>query len=226
MILHFILGSCFGSFFCLVAQRIPINESILSLGSHCNHCQTRLAWYELIPLLSILWQNFHCRYCHCKLPISYFLAEVVCGALFSWHFYFYSWDLLLLFWISMAFLLSLMDIFYLLIDSLLLYLMWGILWLSWFLNANFHWKSVLLVIFVMCLILSFVPRSLGIGDCLLLICWSGGLSLVSLAQLLFVASLLGVTYFVFYYVCYRKQLVHLPFIPFLTMGLIIVLSSK
>ncbi len=225
MILHFIIGSCFGSFFCLIAQRLPVNESILSPGSHCNHCQTRLVWYELIPLFSILWQKFRCRYCHCKLSISYFSAETLCGALFSWHFYFYPWEFLPLFWISTAFLLSLMDVFYLLIDSLLLYLFWGVLWFSWLLTASFHWESVILVVFVMCLLLAFVPRSLGIGDCLLLICWSGGLSVASLAQLLFIASLLGVTFFIFYYLRYQKQLVQLPFIPFLTMGLIIVLSS-
>jgi len=50
----FIIGLFFGSFYLVVATRLPKNESIVSPGSHCENCNHRLSWYELIPSFSYL----------------------------------------------------------------------------------------------------------------------------------------------------------------------------
>lgn len=90
MLLYFIIGCCIGSFLCLTAQRIPLGHSIIYPRSHCVKCCRSLSWYELIPILSIIVQRFRCRYCRCRLPFYYLLAEALCGGLFAWFFTFSS----------------------------------------------------------------------------------------------------------------------------------------
>lgn len=60
---------CWGSFLNVVGHRLLTNQDIVFLRSHCPHCHTTLAWYDLIPLFSWLWLRGRCRYCH--EPISY-----------------------------------------------------------------------------------------------------------------------------------------------------------
>lgn len=60
---------CWGSFLNVVGHRLITNQDIVFLRSHCPHCDTTLAWYDLIPLFSWLWLRGRCRYCH--EPISY-----------------------------------------------------------------------------------------------------------------------------------------------------------
>lgn len=60
---------CWGSFLNVVGHRLITNEDIVFLRSHCPHCKTQLAWYDLIPLFSWIWLHGRCRTCHH--PISY-----------------------------------------------------------------------------------------------------------------------------------------------------------
>ena len=113
MLLYFIIGCCIGSFLCLTAQRIPLGHSIIYPRSHCVKCCRSLSWYELIPILSIIVQRFRCRYCRCRLPFYYLLAEALCGGLFVWFFTFSSARNFSTFiWVLSALLFSLMDLFY------------------------------------------------------------------------------------------------------------------
>ena len=62
----FILGIILGSFYNVVATRIPNGESIIKPGSHCTNCYHLLKWYELIPLVSYIIQRGKCRKCYKK----------------------------------------------------------------------------------------------------------------------------------------------------------------
>jgi leader peptidase (prepilin peptidase)/N-methyltransferase len=75
---------CWGSFLNVVGHRLITNQDIIFLRSHCPHCDTTLAWYDLIPLFSWIWLRGRCRYCH--EPISYLypfieLLTVIIGLL-------------------------------------------------------------------------------------------------------------------------------------------------
>src|SRR5436309_188457 len=50
---------CWGSFLNVVAHRLITNESIITPRSHCPHCMTTLAWYDLIPIISWLYWIMH-----------------------------------------------------------------------------------------------------------------------------------------------------------------------
>lgn len=82
-IMFFIFGSIMGSFYHVIATRLSNEESIVTPGSHCHICNRRLKWYELIPILSYLFQRGKSNCCHQYLPISYVMMEVVTGSLFA-----------------------------------------------------------------------------------------------------------------------------------------------
>ncbi len=81
--LMFVIGVIFGSFYNVVGMRLPKGESIVKPRSHCVNCGHILKWYENIPLISYIMLGGSCK--KCKEPISstYFLMELLSGALFS-----------------------------------------------------------------------------------------------------------------------------------------------
>ncbi|WP_368652333.1 A24 family peptidase [Ornithinibacillus sp. 4-3] len=81
IVLSFILGCVFGSFFNVVGLRIPKEQSILT-PSCCPKCQHQLKSYELIPILSFLFQFGKCRSCKTNISPLYPLIEFTTGLLF------------------------------------------------------------------------------------------------------------------------------------------------
>ena len=87
IIMFFIVGTVFGSFYNVLGIRIPKKESIIKPSSHCEKCNHVLSWYELIPILSYLFLKGKCKNCKMKLSIMYPLSELFCGILFAISFY-------------------------------------------------------------------------------------------------------------------------------------------
>jgi len=80
------LGGAFGSFFNVVAWRLPAGMSLLHPPSHCPKCGTPIPWYRNLPVATWLLQRGRCAACRCRIPIRYVLVEAVCaglGALWS-----------------------------------------------------------------------------------------------------------------------------------------------
>ena len=69
LIILFIFGAIFGSFFNVVIYRLPKKESIVHGSSHCPKCMVSITPYDLIPILSYLFLKGKCR--QCKEPISW-----------------------------------------------------------------------------------------------------------------------------------------------------------
>ena len=78
----FIIGSVMGSFYHVVATRLSNDESIVLPSSHCPRCNHPLKWYENIPIISYIFLKGECSYCHSRIPMSYFVSEIVTGLLF------------------------------------------------------------------------------------------------------------------------------------------------
>jgi leader peptidase (prepilin peptidase)/N-methyltransferase len=78
-----LFGLLFGSFANVVIWRVPRGESVSSPGSHCPRCDTPIAWYDNIPVVSWLVLRARCR--HCGEPISwrYPAVESAMGAAFA-----------------------------------------------------------------------------------------------------------------------------------------------
>lgn len=80
--LTFLYGIVIGSFLNVCIYRIPKQESIVTVGSHCMNCNHPLAWYDLFPLFSFLFLGGKCRYCKVKLSPQYPIIEATNGVLY------------------------------------------------------------------------------------------------------------------------------------------------
>src|SRR6056297_1450940 len=85
-IIIFISGLVVGSFLNLVIYRLPLKESIIFPSSHCPECETKLKYYDLIPVLSYLSTQGKCRYCGEKISIRYPIVELLTAFLFLFMF--------------------------------------------------------------------------------------------------------------------------------------------
>jgi len=76
--LLFLLGAGVGSFITAQIFRTKKNKR-----SHCDNCNNKLAWSDLVPVLSYILLKGECRYCKKKIKKTYFIIEVVSGCLFA-----------------------------------------------------------------------------------------------------------------------------------------------
>ena len=68
LIVFFIFGLIFGSFYNVVGYRLPNNMSLINPSSHCPKCNHKLGPFELIPVFSYLFQGGKCKNCKIKFP--------------------------------------------------------------------------------------------------------------------------------------------------------------
>ena len=87
-----VFGLIFGSFYLVVATRLPENESIIKPGSHCDNCKHLLKWYELIPIISYCIQKGRCRSCGVKIPFLTVLIEIITSLSFMLSYYLFKFD--------------------------------------------------------------------------------------------------------------------------------------
>lgn len=82
ILMIFIMGTFFGSFFTLAVYRIPLKKDITHERSFCPNCNHRLEALDLIPVWSYIFLGGKCRYCGQKIRIRYLLLEVLSGLVF------------------------------------------------------------------------------------------------------------------------------------------------
>ncbi|MBN1916734.1 MAG: prepilin peptidase [Verrucomicrobia bacterium] len=81
-VIAFVFGCVWGSFFNVVIYRLPREMSVVKPGSHCFACNTPVAWYDNIPLVSWLVLRGKCRHCGAPFSFRYFIVELITGLLF------------------------------------------------------------------------------------------------------------------------------------------------
>lgn len=77
----FLFGIVVGSFLNVCIFRLPKEESIVRVPSHCMSCGKKLHWYELIPLFSWLFLRGKCHGCKAKISPQYPVIEAANGLL-------------------------------------------------------------------------------------------------------------------------------------------------
>ncbi|MFT3951350.1 MAG: prepilin peptidase [Oscillospiraceae bacterium] len=75
----FVSGIAVGSFLNVCIYRLPLEESIVTTGSHCMKCGTKIRRRDLIPVLSWILLRGKCRDCGEKIPARYMLVELLNG---------------------------------------------------------------------------------------------------------------------------------------------------
>lgn len=77
-----LLGLAVGSFLNVLIDRLPYRKSLVYPSSHCEECDHKLRFYDLIPVFSYLILRGRCRYCRARIPLRVLLVEICSGLVF------------------------------------------------------------------------------------------------------------------------------------------------
>lgn len=228
----FIIGAVLGSFYMVVGDRLPNNESIVTPRSHCSKCNHILSWYELIPIVSYIIQRGKCKNCHTKLSISYMLIEILSGTLFALSYYLYGFNYEFFMSIIISSLLIIIyvsDFKYLIINdepliiAITLSIITNFVFLGTIKGLYLIISGLVMFIFMYLVKLfgdkAFKRESLGGGDIKLAFFIGCTLGLRLAFVSLIIASFLALPYASYYVV--KKQEREIPFGPFLITGVLI-----
>lgn len=212
-IYFFLVGSILASFLGLVIDRFP-EQSIIRPPSHCDSCQTRLRPFDLIPILSQVFNHFRCRYCKAPYPVWYALFELVLGLLFlAW-----SWELLSLgqvILITAGLTLSIYDFRHQEYPLLV--------WMTFhpILMASSGWNLVMVFFLALGFLAHFIDIRMGAGDFLFLASCALIFSATELLILIQFASAMGILAFLL-----QKKKERLPFVPFLLLAACMIIFGN
>jgi leader peptidase (prepilin peptidase)/N-methyltransferase len=78
-----IYGLLIGSFLNVCSLRWPAEESVVRPRSRCPRCETMIAWYDNIPVLSWALLRGRCRSCGEAVSIQYPAAELATGLMWA-----------------------------------------------------------------------------------------------------------------------------------------------
>lgn len=81
-VLSFVIGAMVGSFLNVCVHRLPQGMSIIRPRSRCPKCESPIASYDNIPILSWLILGAKCRNCGNPISWQYPLVEAITGILF------------------------------------------------------------------------------------------------------------------------------------------------
>lgn len=76
-----LFGLIIGSFLNVCIARIPYEESIVSPPSRCPKCETPVAWYDNVPVLSYVILRGKCRNCGLGISLRYPAVEILTAIL-------------------------------------------------------------------------------------------------------------------------------------------------
>jgi leader peptidase (prepilin peptidase)/N-methyltransferase len=78
-----LLGLTIGSFLNVCSLRWPVDESVVSPGSHCPKCQAPVRWFDNIPVFSWILLRGKCRHCAVPISVQYPLVELTTGLMWA-----------------------------------------------------------------------------------------------------------------------------------------------
>ncbi len=238
ILLFLIVGTIFGSFYHVVGYRLPKGESIISpKHSYCPNCGKKLAWYELIPVISYCIQLGKCRKCHQPISIFYPFIEVVTGLLFAVCYYSFGFSYDLIIALVLASLFSVVvvsDLNYMIIPDEVTYLSAIIILIVNFLNLGF-WGGLFqlgsgiltfLTMYGIMLFGNFLFKKETLGGADVKLMLVAGLSLHPVLGIfvIFIASCIALPISVLLYVINKDRMI--PFGPFIVAAILLFYLLK
>lgn len=230
-VLLYYFGACLGSFlYCLAGQWVHQSFHWDSRSS-CDRCGHQLHWYELLPIFSFVLSRRKCRFCQSPIAWGYILSETGTSLLFG------TMGVLLYNSFSTS-----LSIYYLMVFSLLLLMSFCDLQDRWVpdvlqiclllviafyrghlgMDQPFYFTYALSFSLLLGLLYLIAPHWIGGADIKLLAILSFAVPPLSVPYLLFTASFSAFLYLAVVSLIFRKQLIHLPFIPFISLSFYIV----
>ena len=236
LILFFIYGLIFGSFFNVVGSRLPNGESIILPPSHCNSCGHKLTALELIPVISYIIQKGRCKKCGIKLSLMYPLYEIFCGFIFAVCYYKFGLTkeiIIPLTFISMLLIIIVSDIEYMIIPDevliffgIVLFIEIGIInGLSTLLYSILYGLGAFIIMLIIKLFGDFLfkKESMGGGDIKLMFFFGLCTNLSDALFSIFIGSIIGLPLSLI--VLKLKKTNIIPFGPLLSLGIMIIILT-
>lgn len=237
IILFFIAGTYFGSFFTVVGLRLPKNESFIVSRSKCDDCSHTLSLLDMVPIISYFLLGKKCRYCKSKIdPLSTYV-EFFTGILFAVAYYSFSFSIdlvLALGIISLLIIVLVSDLNYLVIpDEVLIFFSFYFILVQIFRigisQTLFHIGVGLFLFGVMYLIMllgnkAFKKESMGGGDVKLMFLFGLVLDPMLGVLSIFLGSLFALPLSIFLYFSNHEKVV--PFGPFLLLAFTFLFFAK
>ena len=238
-ILVFILGSLWGSFSNVCIYRLPEGGNVVSSRSKCRNCQKKINWFDNIPFISYLILVGKCRNCGSRISIQYFVVEllVALGFLISFYFFGFSIATLLLFILTVFFvIIFFIDLKHFIIPNELTYPLMGIGFLKSFdPNLNLYlfpdYINSLIGGVAGYLIIWFIifaykklrnKEGMGLGDAKLLSAIGFWFGWVSVPLIIFFSSVIALLYVAPTLINKTKSLTtEIPFGPYLIIGTLV-----
>lgn len=251
ILLLFIIGLIVGSFLNVVICRLKTQESIITKRSYCPYCKKKLAWHELIPLMSFVLQKGKCRKCKKKISWQYPLVELATGILFASVFKFVTSQeaiidrgsiISLLFWlfvISCLIIIFVYDLKHYIIPDKIIYpaiiiafiyqLQYSFFNFKFSIDVQFPIFNYLLAgliagLFFLIIILASKGKWMGVGDLKLAVFMGLVLGWPDIFAALFLSFLTGALVSLILIILNKKKLKsEIPFAPFLTAATLITI---
>ncbi len=223
IILFTLIGLAVGSFLNVVILRVPQNQSISFPPSHCPKCKNRLKFYHNVPIISWVMLGGKCAYCKEKISLQYPLVEFFTAIIFLVTFL--KSDNMLQAGIysalfSALFALSMIDLRYKAVPDLISF---PALFISFF-ARDFLDSFTDALLFaggftLLRMVVSWIIKKEAMGEADIIIAAIIGATLgVHLGlSAIYLGALIAIPAFLIV----GKRGFHLPFIPFLTLGLFI-----
>lgn len=228
LVILFICGLIFGSFYNVVGLRLPKAESIIYPNSYCPYCKKPLSYLDNIPLISYILLKGKCNACHMEISKVYPLVELGTGLLFMYAAYkVNNFPLIIsLVLMSLVILITITDIYYFIIPNKLLLFFMSIFIVIRIVHPLSPWYDSLLgfllsyLLIFMLIIIS--QGGIGAGDMkyLAVLGFLTGTKVVLLGFIL--AILLGGVYGIYLLIVKQKNKSDsVPFGPFIGLGVLI-----
>lgn len=230
-------GMVFGSFFMVIAMRVPVGESIITPRSYCHYCKYTLQPKELIPIISFCMQKGCCTNCKRKISSLYVVFEFLTGSLFVLTAYVIGIErelipILSLF--SLLLIISVTDLVYMLIPNRILIWFAFLITLECIFVPLVTWIDSIVgsgIIFILLYCVRRIyPEGLGGGDIKLLSLLGFIVGVKGIFIILFLASCFSLCFFGIGIALKRIEARKpIPFGPFISLGAIcyvLVVYSK
>ena len=237
LIIFFILGTLFGSFYTVIGLRLPNHEDFIKTRSHCDECNHQLSLLDMIPIVSYIMLGGKCRYCKSPIDSLSTYMELFTGILFALSYYVFgfSYELLIALGIvAMLIIISISDMtYYIIPDEVLIF--FSILFIiinylnnGWQTTIASIGSGIILFAFMFGIMLFgnllFKKESLGGGDIKLMFVF--GLLVNPLLGLvvIFIASVLALPISLVILALRKENLV--PFGPFLLISFMFIYFTR
>ena len=236
-IVIFIFGLILGSFYTVVGERLPNDESIVRPPSHCPNCGHRLNFYELIPVFSFIFLKGKCLKCKSKIPILSTLIEILTGSLFVIAYLKFGLSIqfaIAIVFISMLVIVIVSDIRYMLICDEVLIIGSILIFILKTIESGIKYSLSYIGYGIICFMIMYLIKkigdiifkreSMGGGDIKLMFVFGLTIGLASSIASIFLASFIGLPISL---ILIKKNTSHeIPFGPYLSIAALILYLTQ